>query len=272
MSSEHTDPTAFTVDRDGAVARVTVTGRAMGPEFFGGLPSIFRSLDDDDDVRSIVLTGTEGRFSYGLDLPGMAPVLQPLTDRPGAGQRQRFLRDLQEMQDALSAVAECRTPIVAAVSGWCIGGGVDLIACADVRVASAEATFSVREVRMAIVADLGSLQRLVGVIGDGHLRELALTGDDVPADRAAEIGLVNHVEPTPEQALATAHAIADRIASNSPLVTRGVKDVLEEERADRVARGLRYVAAWNSAFLPSNDLGEAMNAFLERRTPTYGGD
>ncbi len=273
MSSEgDNELTAFTVDKDGPVARVTVTGRAMGPGFFRELPDLFAGLDDDPEVRAIVLTGDHGRFSYGLDLPAMATMLQPLTERPGAGERQRFMRDLQVMQDALTAVAECRTPVVAAVSGWCIGGGVDLIACADVRVASADATFSVREVRMAIVADLGSLQRLVGIVGDGHLRELALTGDDVSAERAAEIGLVNHVVPSPEEALERAHAIAARIAQNSPLVTRGVKDVLEEERADRVARGLRYVAAWNSAFLPSNDLGEAMRSFLERRPPRYTGD
>ncbi len=272
MASERADRTAFTVDRDDAVARVTITGRAMGPDFFAELPALFRELDDDEGVRAVVLTGTDGRFSYGLDLATMAPLLQPLTERPGAGERQRFLRDLRAMQDALTAVAECRTPVVAAISGWCIGGGVDLVACADVRVASADATFSVREVRMAIVADLGSLQRLADVVGDGHLRELALTGDDVPAERAAEIGLVNHVDASPEEALGRAHAIAERIAANSPLVTRGVKEVLAEGREERVARGLRHVAAWNSAFLPSNDLGEAMASFVERRPASYTGD
>lgn len=262
----------FSVERHGAVARVTLTHRAMGPEFFRELPTVFAALDDDEAVRAIVLTGADDRFSYGLDLASMAPLLQPLTERPGAGERQRFLRDLRELQDSLTAVADCRKPVVAAVSGWCIGGGVDLVACADVRVASADATFSIRETRMGIVADIGSLQRLVGIVGEGHLREMALTGDDVPAERAAAIGLVNHVEYTAAEALARAHAIAERIAANSPLVTRGVKEVLDEERSERVARGLRYVAAWNSAFLPSNDLGEAMASFVERRPAEYSGD
>ena len=268
--SELPDLTCFRVERDGHVARVTITAKAMGTAFFAELPAVFAALDADPEVRAIVLAGDEGRFSYGLDLREMGPTLLP-TDATAA-QRQAFLAHLRGLQESVTAVAECRTPVVAAVSGWCIGGGVDLVACADVRVAAADAQFSIRETKMAIVADLGSLQRLVGIVGDGHLRELALTGEDVPADRAAAIGLVNHVEADEAAALDRAHAIAATIAANSPLVTRGVKEVLEEERSERVARGLRHVAAWNSAFLPSDDLTEAVTSFMEKREPRYRGE
>jgi enoyl-CoA hydratase len=175
------------------------------------------------------------------------------------------------MQAALDTVAECRKPVAAAISGWCVGGGVDLIAACDVRYASADATFSVREVRVGMVADLGSLQRLPGIVSDGHLRELVLTGKDVDAGRARTIGLVNDVYETPAGALNAAREFAGQVAGNPPLVVQGIKQVLDAERSGRVAAGLKLVAAWNAAFLPSADLAEAMAAFAQRREPEFKG-
>lgn len=267
---------AFEVSIAGHVAEVTMTGpgpgHAMGPEFFEELPRLFAHLDTDADVRAIVLRGGGGQFSYGLDLDRMAPLFADLLDRDDIPARQKFLRDLRVLQDSISAVAECRTPVVAALTGWCIGGGVDLAAAADIRVATDDARFSIREARMAIVADIGSLQRLAGVIGDGHLRQLALTGEDFDAARALRIGLVNDIAPSAEATVDQARGIARAIAANSPLVTRGIKEVLEVERAGRVADGLRYVGAWNAAFLGSRDLVEALAAFSERRSPIFRGE
>ena len=247
-------------------------GNTMGPDFWRETPLVFGRLDADDSVRAVVVTGSGKNFSYGLDLTAMLIEDDLLPAGAGlAGPRSRFLDKIQTMQRAMDAVAYCRKPVAAAVSGWCIGGGVDLIAACDVRFASADARFSVREVKVAIVADMGSLQRLPAIIGDGHLRELALTGKDVDAARAREIGLVNDVLPDAAAASAAAHEFAREVAANSPLVVRGVKEVLDEARRSAVADGLRYVAAWNAAFLPSHDLREAVNAFLERRPPTYGG-
>jgi enoyl-CoA hydratase len=176
------------------------------------------------------------------------------------------------LQDAITAVADCRTPTIAAIHGWCIGGGVDLISAVDIRYASADAKFSVREVKLSIVADVGSLARLPYILSDGHLRELALTGKDIDAARAERIGLVNEVLPDADAALAAAHACAAEIAANSPLVTRGIKDVLDEQRTDDVAASLRYVAAWNSAFLPSKDLKEGIAAMFEKRAAHFTGE
>jgi enoyl-CoA hydratase len=142
----------------------------------------------------------------------------------------------------------------------------------DIRYASADAKFSVREVKLAIVADVGSLARLPYILSDGHLRELALTGKDIDAARAEKIGLVNEVLPDADAALAAAHATAAEIAANSPLTVRGIKDVLDEQRTDAVAASLRYVAAWNSALLPSRDLKEAVSAMFEKRPPNFTGD
>jgi enoyl-CoA hydratase len=265
------------VDLADHVAEVTLLGpgkgNAMGPDFWRELPVVFRSLDADPAVRAVVITGSGAHFSYGLDLPAMMPSWgELLAGGALAAPRTRFLDEIRTLQDSVTAVAACRKPVIAAVSGWCIGGGVDLIAAADIRLASADAKFSVREVKVAIVADIGSLQRLTGIIGEGHLRELALTGRDIDASRAERIGLVNDVYPTPEDTLAAARDLAAEIAANAPLVVQGAKDVLNSSREAGVAAGLRYVSAWNAAFLPSKDLGEAVQAFLERRPPRFTGE
>ncbi|MCW2557720.1 MAG: enoyl-CoA hydratase/carnithine racemase [Mycobacterium sp.] len=176
------------------------------------------------------------------------------------------------MQQSITAVADCRTPVIASIHGWCIGGGVDLISAVDIRYASADAKFSVREVKLAIVADVGSLARLPLILSDGHLRELALTGKDIDASRAEKIGLVNDVFDDAEASLAAAHATAKEIAANPPLVVGGVKDVLDEQRTAQVSASLRYVAAWNSAFLPSHDLTEGITATFGKRAPEFKGE
>ncbi|MGW5051837.1 crotonase/enoyl-CoA hydratase family protein [Actinokineospora sp. NPDC004072] len=265
------------VGKSDHIAEVTLLGpgkgNAMGPDFWRELPEVFADLDADPDVRAVVLTGSGPNFSYGLDLPAMLPSWGGLLAGDAlAAPRTRFLDEIRALQDAVSSVARCRKPVIAAVSGWCIGGGVDVIAAADIRIASAEARFSVREVKVAIVADLGSLQRLAGIIGEGHVRELAYTGKDITAERAREIGLVNDVHPDQQAVLAAARAMAAEIAANPPLVVQGTKDVLNHRREQEVADGLRYVSAWNAAFLPSRDLGEAVQAFLERRPPSFSGE
>lgn len=267
---------ALRVERAEHVAEVTLLGpskgNAMGPDFWRELPLVFTALDADEDVRAVVLTGSGSHFSYGLDLPAMAPRWAPLlADRALARPRTEFLDEVRTLQAAIDTVAACRKPVVAAVSGWCIGGGLDLVAAADIRLASADAKFSLREVKVAIVADLGSLQRLAGVIGDGHLRELAFTGADIDAERAGRIGLVNDVHPDRDTVLTAARTLAEQIAANPPLAVQGVKDVLDLHRNQQVAAGLRYVSAWNAAFLPSDDLAEAVAAFTERRTPKFTG-
>jgi enoyl-CoA hydratase len=269
---------ALRVECKDNVAEVTLLGpgkgNAMGPDFWRELPIIFGELDADPEVRVIVLTGKEPHFSYGLDLPAMMSTWAGMLgkgDAAPAAERTELLNEIRRLQHAVSSVAACRKPVIAAICGRCIGGGVDLIAAADIRLAAADARFSVREVRVAIVADLGSLQRLAGIIGDGPLRELAFTGADIDAERAARIGLVNDVYPDREAALAAARGLAATIAANPPLVVQGIKEVLNAAREPRVADGLRYVAAWNAAFLPSHDLTEAMQAFLERRAPEFTG-
>ncbi len=261
---------------DEHVALVTLLGpgkgNAMGPDFFRELPRAFAHIDADERVRVAVIRGSGENFTYGLDLKAMLPELGPLLMGDNmARSRTKLLATIGELQRAFDAVERCRVPVIAAIDGWCIGGGVDLAAACDVRICSDRARFSVREVKVAMVADLGSLQRLPRIIGQGHTRELAYTGRDIDANRALAIGLVNDVHPGPLALSEAALALAREIGNNPPLVVEGIKAVLLDGDGQSVAQGLRHVALWNSAFLPSQDLGEAFGAFAERRPPKFTG-
>ena len=280
----------LSIERDGHVATLWLdraeARNALGQAFWDDLPLAMAELSEDNSVRAVVVAARGPHFSVGLDLKAMAGLLTG--DAPpaeggspnGAGGSRRTSNAAQaavarqsvlRMQRSVTSLADCPKPVIAAVHGYCIGGGVDLIAACDVRVASADAIFSVRETRVAIVADLGSLQRLPRIIGQGHVAELAFTGKDIPAARAREIGLVNDVLPDGVEALAAAHRIADEIAANSPLAVQGTKAVLRACEDKSVAEGLDYVATWNAGFLASDDLVEAMSAFMEKRAPEFRG-
>lgn len=262
----------ITVTRDQDIATLTLTVPTMAPAFFAECERRFTELAADRALRAVVVRSSAKGFSYGLDLPAaMASWGPALTGGGLAGARSELHRKIVELQRAFTAIAACPVPVIAAVHGPCIGGGVDLISACDLRVASADAKFSVRETRIAIVADLGSLQRLPAIIGAAQTRELALTGRDIDAARAHAIGLVNQVVADRDAAWAAAHALALEIAANPPLTVRGVKDVLDHSAGRPVADGLAYVAAWNAAFLASEDLGEAMAAFAQKRSPRFSG-
>ncbi len=264
------------VTRAEGIAEVTLLGpgkgNAMGPAFFRELPEVFAALDRDDAVRAVVIYGDQGRFSYGLDLVGMAgELMHHLSPGNLAKERQELLDLIGRMQSGFAAVERCRKPVIAAIAGPCIGGGVDLIAACDIRLASRDARFSVREVKVGIVPDMGSLQRLPRIIGQGHTRELAFTGKDIDADRALGIGLVSDVYDSEAALLEAARVLAREIAGNPAVVVQGIKQVLAFGDGRSVAEGERFVAVWNAAFLASTDLAEALRAFAERRPPKFEG-
>ncbi len=274
------DETVATVWLDRPEAR-----NAMGVDLWRDLPRAMAAVGGDSDVRVVVIAAKGPHFSVGLDLKAMGSQLAGggsggagERSRPGAGgpasmaARARAGRaEVLRLQDAITAVARCPKPVIAAVHGYCIGGGVDLIAACDIRLAAADAVFSVREAKMAIVADLGSLQRLPSIIGPGHVAELAFTGKDISAGRAKEIGLVNDVATDAEGVVKAAQVMAAEIAANSPLAVQGTKAVLAANEGKTVAEGLDYVATWNAGMLASDDLTEAVTAFMEKRAPRFTG-
>ncbi len=260
------------VRSDGAVAEVMLRQKTMPPAMFFDLEAAFRDVSSSEGVRAVLLYSEAEEFSYGLDLREAFKEYGELFTGGGlAGPRTELLELIRSLQRSMSAVAKCPAPVIAAVHGWCIGGGLDLIAACDVRTASADARFSLRETKLGIVADLGSLQRLPRIIGQGNARELALTGKNIDAERAQAMGLISEVAADRDGSLRAARTMAEEIAGNPPLVVRGVKQVMNYGEDKSVDDGLEYVAAWNAAFLASEDLGEAVSAFAARRSPQFKG-
>ncbi|MBI5525098.1 MAG: crotonase/enoyl-CoA hydratase family protein [Deltaproteobacteria bacterium] len=259
------------VEKDGTVATVTLLRLAMNPAFFVELEKCFEEINADKDLRAVVVRSGGKAFSYGLDLTATFQEHASLFAGGLAGTRTDLLGFIRRVQRAATAVAECPVPVIAAIHGWCIGGGLDLAAACDVRLASKDAKFSLRETKVAIVADLGSLQRLPAIIGRANTRELAFTGRDMDAERALKMGLVNELYEDKDAVHTAARKMAEEIAANPPLVVRGVKDVLNYGEGKTVTDGLAYVSAWNAAFLASEDLAEAVSAFMEKRKPEYKG-
>lgn len=266
--------TCFRVERAGAVATVYLANaakrNAMGPAFWSELPQLFGELDADESVRAIVLAADGPVWTAGLDLVAMMPELQ--AKETGRIPQQKHLHKLiRRLQDSITSVERARQPVIAAIHGKCIGGGIDLITACDIRLASSDAVFSVREVRIAIVADVGTLQRLPRIVGEGRARELAYTGEDFSAEHAHRIGLLNSVHKDRDAVIAAAQELAGRIARNSPLAVQGTKAILNDSRDRTVADGLSHVALYNTGFLMSDDLAEAVTAFMEKRDPNFKG-
>lgn len=268
---------ALDVETQDHIAAVTLIGpgkgNTLGPDFWREAPQVFADLDTDPSVRAVVLTGSGEHFCFGLDLDAMlGSWATPSGASASARLRTDLMHQVRDLQRAVNAIADCRTPVIAALSGWCIGGGLDIAAACDIRLAGDDAMFSIREAKLGIVADVGVLQRLDGVIAQGHLRELAYTGRDVDARYAERIGLVNRVYPDRASVLEAAHALAREIAANPPLAVKGTKEALDQPRRAAIGDGLRWASLWSAAFLPSHDLVEAVAAFRERRPAAFRGE
>ena len=252
---------------------------AFAPEFWTALPEIMEELGNDPDIRAVVVAARGPAFTVGLDLKSFGAViatgsLDPAATHPASPvvHRARTRQLITTMQRTFSSLAQCPVPVIAAVHGYCIGAGVDLITACDIRYAAADAVFSVRETRLAMVADVGTLQRLPRIIDPGSVAELAFTGRDFDAGEAASLGLVTRLLPDQHATLAAAVETAELIAANSPLAVQGTKAVLRAGEGKTVEEALEHVALWNTAFLHSNDLGEAMASFVERRPPEFKGE
>jgi enoyl-CoA hydratase len=196
-----------------------------------------------------------------------ADVVQASSD-PARGAEQ-FRRNVLRMQDNLTALEKCRKPVLAAIHNTCIGGGVDLTCCADMRYASRDAFFSVREIDIGMTADVGTLQRLPKLIPDGVARELAYTGRDMSAEEARAVGFVNRVFNDRKAMMAGVMDIARQIAEKSPLAVRGTKEMLLYSRDHSVAEGLDHVATWNAGMLSARDLEAGLQAQATRSQAEY---
>ena len=269
MSYQH-----LVVEKDSHIATVWLNRpeklNALSADMWEDLPRAVADLDQDDAIRVIVVAGKGEAFTVGIDV-AMLSGLAPSGPSPASTSRDLYQK-IKELQETFSVFARSPKPTLSAIHGYCLGAGMDLITACDLRLCSGDATFSIRETRMGLVADVGTLQRLPDIVGSGHTAELALTGMDIDATRAKEIGLVSRVETDRETLMASVGQLAGQISENSPLVLEGVKRVLQANRGRSVEDALDYVAQWNSAYLLSNDLFEATSAFMEKRKPEFKGE
>jgi enoyl-CoA hydratase/carnithine racemase len=216
-----------------------------------------------------VLQGEGKHFCTGIDLQMLMGLAQQIQNNCDGRSREALRRVILDLQDTLTSLERCRKPVLVAIHGACIGGGIDLICCADMRYASSDAQFSIKEIDIGMTADVGTLQRLPRLIGEGMARELAYTGRSVSGTEAASMRLVNRVFETREALYAGVQEIAATIAAKSPLSIRGSKEMITYARDHSVADGLNYVATWNAAMLMSADLNEALAAGLQKRGPVF---
>ncbi|WP_085692377.1 MULTISPECIES: crotonase/enoyl-CoA hydratase family protein [unclassified Pseudomonas] len=267
-----TEYSAFKVELTNSIAHVQINRpdkrNAMNAAFWEEIIDIFRWVDDTDAVRAVVISGAGKHFSAGIDLMMLASLAGQMGK--DVGRNARFLRStILRLQASFNAVDKCRKPVLAAVQGYCIGGAIDLISACDMRYCSSDAQFSIKEIDMGMAADVGTLQRLPRIIGDGMMRELAFTGRNVEAEEALRIGLVNRVYDDQAALMDGVFAIAGEIAAKSPIAVTGTKEMLSYMRDHRIDDGLEYIATWNAAMLQSEDLRVAVAAHMSKQKPTF---
>ena len=226
------------------------------------------NADQDSATRVVILKGNGKHFCAGIDLTDFSALM--VNKEKCEGRRREQLRLLiLKLQNSLTVIEKCRKPVIAEIHGGCIGGGVDMVASCDMRFISDGAYFQIKEIDLGMTADVGTLQRLPHIVGEGILRELAFTGRKVPASEAVKIGLANRSFNDEDSLESEVREIAQAIAEKSPLAIRGTKEMLNYSRDHSVADSLNYVATWNSAMLLSEDLQEAVMAQMQKRAPNY---
>ena len=258
---------------DGGVAQIRLNrpqkANALNRTMWDEIRRAFEWVDETPAARVAVLSGAGPHFCSGIDLALLASVQQAVADPCPGRAREALRRYILDLQDTVTSLERCRKPVLAAIHGACIGGAVDLVCCADMRYAAADASFQVKEIDMGMTADVGTLQRLPRLVRDGLARELAYTGRVMGAAEAREVGLVNRVFDTREMLAAGVAEIAATIAAKSPLSIRGTKEMLLYTRDHSVADGLDHVATWNAAMLMSADLEEAVGAAMAKRPAQF---
>ncbi|KAK9844736.1 hypothetical protein WJX74_006175 [Apatococcus lobatus] len=229
----------------------------------------FDFLHQLNDIRAIVLKGQGRNFCGGMDLASFDDIVGAPRDSCPARRAIKLRQDTMKWQDAFNAMERCRWPVLAAVQGACIGAGVDMITACDIRFCTDDARFCVKEVDRAMAADMGTLQRLPSIVGQGHATFLSLTGATVDGREAHRIGLVSATFKDPQQLDSAVDAAAADLAFKSPVALVGTKRMLLYTRDHTIADGLDYVATWNAGILYSEDMPEMASALKEKRRPVF---
>lgn len=270
----------FTLDIHEQVAHIVLNRpekrNSMSPAFWRELPQIVGQIDRNAEARAIVISSTGPHFTAGLDLASFSSDTAPNPETDDHTKHlnklqygARFHDTVQFMQNSFNCLENARMPVLAAIQGGCIGGGVDLVTACDMRYATEDAFLTVYEINIGMTADVGTFPRLVKLIPEGIVRELAYTGRRMPAAEAQAAGLVNRVFPDQQAMLDGVLGIAAEIASKPPLAVYGCKRMINYARDHSTADGLDYIGVWNAAMLLPAEMQEAMTANAEKRPGNF---
>ena len=263
----------FDIDLLGHVAHIKLNRpekrNAMNWDFWRDLPRIIGDIDRDSSARCIVLSSTGPVFSAGLDLSLFGQDVFSSSSKAKRNEKelqtpQNFMSFLSFLQDSISSLQKARIPVVCAIQGGCIGGGVDLVCSADIRLATNDAFFSIRETKIGIVADVGTFPRIVKLLPEGIVKELAFTGRNFSALEAKEYGFVNRLYESHEALIEGALDIATEIASNSPAAVYGCKKVIDFSRDHTIEEGLEWINMWNASMLSQSELMEGFRSYKDK--------
>ncbi|MCG6859519.1 MAG: crotonase/enoyl-CoA hydratase family protein [Salaquimonas sp.] len=262
----------FELTREGSVAKLVMNrpdkANGMTPEFWAELPKVVRELDADSSVRALVIAGNGRHFTGGMDLASFQQIMHLVQKEPG---RAAFaLRQLiLTLQDSFTALEVSRLPVIAAIHGACIGGGIDMISACDLRLASKDASFSIEEIHVGMTADVGTLQRLPKLIPPGVVKELAFTGRRFSPVEALAWGFVNEICEDDDAVQVRAMELAGEIAEKSPLAIAGIKHSVDYARDHTVRDGLDQIATWNAGMLRPEDLSAALQAKMAKKAAVF---
>jgi enoyl-CoA hydratase len=243
----------------------------MQPVLWRELTEILQTLQRDASARALVISSTGKHFTAGMALDvfgGGADAGISLNDGSASG-RANIAPQLSDMQQAFNLIEQLRMPVIAAIQGGCIGGGVDMISACDIRLATADAFFCIQEINIGMTADLGTLQRLPKLIPEGIVHELAYTGRRLPAQRALAIGLVNEVFDTQEGMVEAALQMAREIAEKPPVAIWGTKQAIHYARDHSTNDALQQMGWLQSGIWRTGNLVEAFMAKQQGRTPNF---
>ena len=267
----------FDVSIEGAVAVIKMNRpekrNSMIASFWRDLPLIVDEISDAGTARVIVLSAEGKHFNAGMDLSVFGG---DSSAGPGDGvsgfrsRRSEAFRSMAlKLQDSFTVLERSRVPVLAAIQGACVGGGIDMISACDMRYATTDAFFSIAEVNIGMTADVGTLQRMPKLVPEGIVRELAYTGRRWSAQEAKAAGFVNALFDTHEELLAAVMDVATEIASKSPMAVWGTKRTMHYTRDHSVADSLDYIGVWNAAMFDTDDMGEAFAAQMEKRPAVF---
>jgi len=264
--------TFFEVEVDGGVAHLAMNrpekANGMSPDFWEDLPRLTRELERDMSIRAMVISGRGKHFTGGMDLSAFGSIMDLLKGEPARSTYE--MRNLvMKLQGSFNALEEARFPIIAAIHGACIGGGIDMISACDIRLASSDATFSIEEINIGMTADVGTLQRLPKLMAPGIVKELAYTGRRFSASEGKDWGFINTICDSRENVVNEAIDLAREIASKSPLAIAGIKNSIDYARDHNVTDSLNQIATWNGGMLRPEDLMGAIKAKMEKKQAVF---